>query len=194
MSKFYSHYFVRSAHGNIRCDIRGVPREVSGEFLTASNICQVLSVDLEEHRSFWGPNNSMDTHGECDVLDVGLHVVDHDGLITYIPPDQEWRYRQHERVLNVCPMCSVKPGEIHAPDCTVTRCSVCGGAKHKCACAGHDPAFARWTGIWPGELESKFMGVREDTFYLLGYEKIFFVKPTVPVKVSNFTDTGELMM
>ena len=65
----------------------------------------------------------------------------------------------------------------------------------------HDPLFARWTGIWPGVGECIVMGLFAkwpgkdgkwekcdindpkggpdlNTFYAMGYERIFFVKPT----------------
>jgi len=44
-------------------------------------------------------------------------------------------------------------------------------------CEEHDPAFARWTGIWPGKLEAKYLKIDLNEFYRQGYEQIFFVKP-----------------
>jgi len=79
--------------------------------------------------------------------------------------------------LRDCPDCAVKPGKPHQYNFDVERCSVCGGQLLSCGCAGHDIAFARWTGVWPGELESNFLGIDLNKFYLDGFYKIFFVKP-----------------
>ena len=79
--------------------------------------------------------------------------------------------------LRNCPDCSVKPGEIHLINCDVERCSVCGRQRLMDDCKGHDPAFSRWTGIWPGELEAKYLEIDLNEFYRQGYEQIFFVKP-----------------
>jgi hypothetical protein len=68
-----------------------------------------------------------------------------------------------------------------------------------CNCEGHDPFFARWTGIWPGHAEAVKLELfskwskengwvkcdkndpegRPDlnTFYSMGLHKTFFVKP-----------------
>ena len=79
---------------------------------------------------------------------------------------------------NNCPDCGAKPGEKHtSPDCDVQRCSVCGGQFFVCQCKGHDPAFARWTGFWPGKLEAIALGISLNKLYELGLEKLFFIKP-----------------
>jgi len=77
------------------------------------------------------------------------------------------------KALRNCHDCGVKPGQIHKDGCDVERCSVCGGQRLGDECKGHDKAFARWTGIWPGEAEAVFLGVdlNEPTL------KDFFVKP-----------------
>jgi hypothetical protein len=79
--------------------------------------------------------------------------------------------------LQNCGDCGVKPGHIHQDNCDIEICSVCGGQRLGCHCAGHDKAFARWTGIWPGKTEADFLGIDLNEFDRLGYGRIFFVKP-----------------
>ena len=97
-------------------------------------------------------------------------------------------------------MCGAKPGAPHESGCDVERCSVCGGQKLKCECKGHDPQFARWTGLWPGEAEALALGLYVDKqsgqqitteretvaaevtgdlnrFMTRGFYHVFFVKP-----------------
>lgn len=80
--------------------------------------------------------------------------------------------------LSNCGDCGVKPGEVHKDECDVERCSVCGGQRLQCGCdcGDHDKAFARWTGIWPGEAEADCLGVDLNQF-ASKYKKIFFIKP-----------------
>lgn len=78
--------------------------------------------------------------------------------------------------LRVCPDCSANPGQRHLKNCDVERCSVCGGQRLSCKCIGHDKDFAKWTGIWPGEAESKFLNIDLNEFQRRGYSDIFFVK------------------
>lgn len=82
--------------------------------------------------------------------------------------------------LRTCPDCGIKPGQPHGEYCDVERCSVCGGQYLSCGCDEgneHDPLFARWTGIWPGDLESQYLGIDLNQFTIQGYDQIFFVKP-----------------
>ena len=60
--------------------------------------------------------------------------------------------------------------------------SVCGGQYVSCECdtekrGEHDFAFSRWTGFWPGSLESRALNMDLNTLYITGMHKIFFVKP-----------------
>ncbi len=85
--------------------------------------------------------------------------------------------------LRDCPDCAVKPGEVHDDGYDVENCSGCGSQRLSCGvfeerCENHDPLFARWTGIWPGEIESEYLGLDLNQFTIQGYNKIFFVKPT----------------
>lgn len=82
-----------------------------------------------------------------------------------------------EEKLAVCPECGAEPGKPHERKCEVERCSVCGGQKRFCDCEGHDPAFARWTGYWPGMAEAAFLEMDICEFYASGLHKVLFIKP-----------------
>ncbi len=79
--------------------------------------------------------------------------------------------------LSDCHDCAAKPGEIHMDGCDTERCSVCGGQRLQCGCKGHDKAFARWTGLWPGSAEADALGMNLNDLYSSGVYKILFVKP-----------------
>lgn len=76
-----------------------------------------------------------------------------------------------------CPDCAVKPGQKHLINCDVERCSVCGGQRLQCNCKGHDRAFARWNGFWPGLLEANALGIGLNDMIDRDLEHVFFVKP-----------------
>jgi len=81
------------------------------------------------------------------------------------------------RKLQDCHDCGAKPGKVHKPGCDIERCSVCGSQLLQCGCEGHDPMFARWTGIWPGAAEAEILGMDLNTLYTTGTAHLFFVKP-----------------
>ena len=79
--------------------------------------------------------------------------------------------------LRNCPDCGAAPGEKHDSGCDVEMCSVCGCQRIDCGHKEHDRAFSRWTGLWPGEAESKMLGIDLNDFYAMGYAELFFIKP-----------------
>jgi len=79
--------------------------------------------------------------------------------------------------LEACPDCGAIPGQPHREGCDVERCSVCGDQRLTCTCYGHDKAFSRWTGFWPGYLESRALGIDLNQLYDRGFDQILFVKP-----------------
>ena len=78
-----------------------------------------------------------------------------------------------------CHDCDTPPGEPHFDGCDVERCSECGGQRLGCECLNHDPAFARWSGFWPGLLEAEALGLDLNQFIMKGYAQKLFVKPQV---------------
>ena len=60
-----------------------------------------------------------------------------------------------------------------------------------CDCEGHDKDFAKWTGIWPGDAESRFLDIDLNQFHMLGYPGIFFVKKGEDAPQNNAEGAGE---
>ena len=48
-----------------------------------------------------------------------------------------------------CHDCGCAPSMQHREGCDVERCSVCGGQRLSCSCAGHDPQLVKWNGEMP---------------------------------------------
>ncbi len=81
-----------------------------------------------------------------------------------------------------CHDCGAKPGQCHQDGCDTERCSACGGQRLICSCDNHDPQFARWSGFWPGGLESQALGIDLNEFARRGLEQVLFVKPELRKK------------
>ena len=79
--------------------------------------------------------------------------------------------------LRTCIHCDVNLGEKHISGCSIERCSVCGGSRIDCKCVGHDRAFAKWTGLNPGEAEAKYLGLFLKDIEGPVFRKAFFIKP-----------------
>lgn len=86
-----------------------------------------------------------------------------------------------------CPDCGVEPGQPHEDGCDVERCSSCGLQRLGCCCDNHDPRFARWTGIWPGDAEADYLGIDLNDLYDNDLYKVFFVKPRLSIKINMKT-------
>lgn len=76
-----------------------------------------------------------------------------------------------------CSDCATGIGEIHRQGCDIERCSVCSFQRIGCECEGHDPAFARWLGFWPGVLEAFVLGVDLNELQASGIDALLFKKP-----------------
>ena len=81
-----------------------------------------------------------------------------------------------------CPDCGVVPGQPHYNGCDIEQCSACGTQRFQCNCEAHDPCFARWSGWWPGSLESQALGIDLNEFHSQGYAAMLFKKPCLESK------------
>jgi hypothetical protein len=100
-------------------------------------------------------------------------------------PKREVRTAQiqiHELVN--CPGCGVAPGHVHVPGCLAEMYSHCGHVRKGCKSQEHDPAFSRWTGIFPGVAECFALGLIKDdgspdmvAFIAMDLPKVLFSKP-----------------
>lgn len=85
--------------------------------------------------------------------------------------------------LTNCHDCATEPGQPHNSGCDMESCSVCGeqrighGTDSDAGCMGHDPLFARWSGLWPGSAEADALNIDLNEFHVRDYHKIFFIKP-----------------
>ena len=93
--------------------------------------------------------------------------------------------------LTNCHDCDAKPGQIHTPGCDVERCSYCGGQKMCCSHAKHDPAFARWTGLWPGKAECDALGITLNEVHH-GLAEILYCKPGARSQEPRNVNIGKL--
>lgn len=92
-----------------------------------------------------------------------------------MPINNYSRIRTASLKLKPCHDCKAIAGMRHQPGCDVERCSVCGGQRIQCNCRQHDPGFARWTGLWPGEAEAMALGLNLND--MAAFRQVFFVKP-----------------
>ena len=83
-----------------------------------------------------------------------------------------------QKQLHKCHDCNAEPGQPHEDGCDTEQCSVCGGQRLQCVCPGHDPLFARWTGLLPGGAEADHLGIDLNEFHRQGLNLTFFIKPT----------------
>lgn len=110
-------------------------------------------------------------------------------------PNREVRtvqIRIHELVN--CPGCGVAPGHIHLPGCLAEICSHCGQVRKTCKSVEHDPAFSRWTGLFPGVAECLALGLVQDdgspdmaAFIAKDLPEILFSKPQADIEGATRT-------
>ena len=78
-----------------------------------------------------------------------------------------------------CPSCCAPWGEVHAGLCDVERCSHGGLQRIGCESDLHDPAFARWTGYWPGAVEAELFFAGDLNLLVASdqFRRMFLTKP-----------------
>ena len=160
---------LRATIADLECDNAALRQQI----LDAINILDGND-DPIEWRDYSHPEllRKLCEHLEAFDLRRGLHNS----------PSSEPNGATTGSALRDCHDCGAKPGNPHARGCDTERCSVCGGQRLVCGCKGHDRAFARWTGIWPGAAESASLGIDLNEFHRRGLHRVFFVKPNNALK------------